>query len=90
MGSRMSGVIVSAPRNHSTVCDEAIGQSSKQGDGQSREQGEEENQNQGDGFAGSSKRPLGVEQDGSGFGFQQQHLSNNPTSSSGFLPPSLD
>ncbi|KAF9588694.1 hypothetical protein IFM89_014570 [Coptis chinensis] len=58
---------------------------------QSSEQGqEEENQNQGDGFAGSSKRPLGVEQDGSGYGFQQQHLSNNPTSSSGFLPPSLD
>ncbi|PIA57940.1 hypothetical protein AQUCO_00500099v1 [Aquilegia coerulea] len=59
--------------------------------GQSSEQGqEEENQNQVDAFGSSSKRPMEVEQDASGYGFQQQHLNNNPSSSSGFLPPSLD
>nr|UZQ19858.1 TCP protein RanaCIN1 [Nigella damascena] len=59
---------------------------------QSSEQAQEEenqNQNQTDSYVGSSKRAMEVEQDASGYAFNQQHI-NNPSSSSGFLPPSLD
>ncbi|KAF8409005.1 hypothetical protein HHK36_005076 [Tetracentron sinense] len=44
-----------------------------------------------DTVVGSSKRVMEAEPEASGYGFQhQQYLSNNPSNSSSFFPPSLD
>ncbi|KAF8411021.1 hypothetical protein HHK36_003560 [Tetracentron sinense] len=55
------------------------------------EQGQEHFRHHLDSIASSSKRLMADKPEASGYGFQhQQHLSNNPSNPSSFLPPSLD